>query len=91
MELTLTQAKEFFIDRAKVMEAVEKGRATALAKSGRFVQTAARRSMKKARRMKKAELSETQLAIFQSAGEKRSTLPFKSSEPGQPPRVRKGT
>jgi hypothetical protein len=91
VELTLTQAKEFFFDRAKVMEAVEKGRATALAKSGRFVQTAARRSMKKARRMKKTELSETQLAIYESAGEKRNLLPLKSSEPGQPPRVRKGT
>jgi hypothetical protein len=91
MELTFSQAKEFFFDRIRVMEEVEKGRASALAKLGGFVRTAARRSMRKARRMKEAELSETQLAIFQAAGGKRENLPLKSSEPGEPPRVRKGT
>jgi hypothetical protein len=91
MELTFSQAKEFFFDRLKVMEAVEKGKVAALAKVGGFVRSAARRSMKKARRMKPAELSDTQLAIFQASGGKRENLPLKSSEPGQPPRVRRGT
>lgn len=91
MELTLKQAKEFFFDRMRVMEAVEQGRASALAKLGGFVRTAARRSMRKARRMKEAELSESQLAIFVFGGRRRESLPLKSSEPGEPPRVRKGT
>jgi hypothetical protein len=91
MELTFKQAKEFFFDRMKVIEAVEKGRADALSKLGGFVRTSARRSMRKARRMRESELSETQLALFKAAGGKRENLPLKSSEPGQPPRVRKGS
>jgi hypothetical protein len=90
MELTFKQAKEFFFDRMKVIEAVEKGRADALSKLGGFVRTSARRSMRKARRMKESELSETQLALWKASGGKRENLPLKSSEPGQPPRVRKG-
>ncbi len=91
MELTFSQAKEFFFDRMKVIEAVEKGRASALSKLGGFVRTSARRSMRKARRMKESELTEAQLAVWRAAGGKRENLPLKSSEPGQPPRVRKGT
>lgn len=91
MELTFKQAKEFFFDRMAVIEAVEKGRASALSKIGGFVRTSARRSMRKARRMKESELTENQLAVFKAAGGKRENLPYKSSEPGEPPRFRKGS
>lgn len=90
MKLSFAQAKEFFFDRMKVIDALDKGRAAALARIGGFVRTAARRSMRKARRMRESELSETQLAIFQAGGRKRDALPLKSSEPGESPRMRSG-
>jgi hypothetical protein len=91
MELTFKQAKEFFFDRMKVIEAVEKGRVDSLRRVGGFVRKAARRLMRKARRLRESELSPAQLAIWEARGRKREDLPFKSSEPGEAPHVRKGT
>jgi hypothetical protein len=91
MQLTFKQAKEFFLDRMKVLEAVEKGRVDSLRRVGGFVRKAARRLMRKSRRLRESELSPAQLALWEAGGRKREDLPFKSSEPGEAPRVRKGT
>lgn len=90
MNLTFKEAKKNFFDRKKVMDKVAKGRRGALAKIGGFIRTNSRRRIRKARRMKPAELSDAQRAAWEAAGKDRKLLPLKSSEPGQSPRERRG-
>lgn len=97
LQLTVKQSQAFFFDRAKVMAATDKARRRNLVRAGALVRTAARRSMRPARRMRLTELdSEAQqahkikLAIAKREGRAKPLLPFKSSQPGEPPRTRDG-
>lgn len=89
--------KDFFFDRAAVLRAVDKAARAILAQAGAAIRLIARRSMRPARRMKLAELTDTERRAHQAAvhiarreGRPPPELPYVASKPGEPPRVRKG-
>jgi hypothetical protein len=84
--LTFKEAKANFFDREVVTKAVDEGSREALSKLGAFTRTVAQRSIKQARRLKKEEMSPEMQAQYEGA--KVSDRPYKSSEPGEPPRSR---
>jgi len=91
--MTVDQAKKHFIDIDKVDNAVERGRMRALNRSGGAVRQTARRSMRKARRKRKSELTERELLIWEirkreakEEGKPNPLRPIKHSEPGEAPR-----
>lgn len=90
----------FFFDRAKVKDKVLDGKISALRRAGAYVRTVARRSIKKSRRLKESEMGPRQLKSFKARQKKYRRdkkagragpygppkRPFKSAEPGSPPR-----
>ena len=84
--LTFKEAKANFFDRQVVVDAVDEGSRKVLSQLGAFTKTVAQRSIKQARRLKLEEMSPEMQAQYQ--GTKVSQRPYKSSEPGEPPRSR---
>lgn len=89
-------AKKLFFDAQKVVTAAEKAERRALSKFGAFVRTTAKRSIRKARQKKIAELTpeerrswEIRKEIGKRKGFK-ARRPLKASEPGEPHRYRAG-
>lgn len=85
--------KRFFFDRDLVMRAENRATISALSKIGAFVRTAARRSMKKARRQKLSEMPADKRTALQlerrqarREGRKAPAPPLVGSKPGEPPR-----
>ncbi len=96
------KVKSLFLDAVRVKRAVDAGTRRALSKSGAFIRQTARRSLRPRRRMKLSEMPDEMReryrrtpgrdarGKFVTGGPKRK-LPWASSKPGQPPRVRKGS
>lgn len=97
MDLTIKQAKQFFFDRQRVIDSLDKAKRSRLAKQGAIVRTFARRSIRPARRKSLADMTENERIAFDvrsriavASGQPKPQLPFASSKPGQPPRNRTG-
>lgn len=84
--LTFKEAKANFFDRQVVVDAIDKESREVLTKLGAYAKTVAQRSIKQARRLKLEEMSPEMQAQYE--GTKVSQRPYKSSEPGEPPRSR---
>ena len=86
-----------FFDDKRVLAAASKAQRTSLVRSGAFIRTVARRSMKKGRMLRPDEMDpsqrrawETRVAIARRQGKPKPQRPRKSSAPGSPPHVRSG-
>lgn len=86
--------KGFFFDRARVLAAEDRATHKYLLRAGGFVRLAAQRSMRKARRMRLAEMPpdmrrawHIRRAMAKRAGEPAPKLPLAASKPGEAPRV----
>lgn len=97
MDLTIKQAKQFFFDRQRVIDSLDKAKRSRLAKQGAIVRTFARRSIRPARRKSLADMTENERIAFDvrsriavASGQPKPQLPFASSKPRQPPRNRTG-
>lgn len=83
-----------FFDKPEVMRRVEEKRRKGMVRAGALVMTIARRSMKKARRKRWDELTPREKKLYGHVvrGVLRKNpkvkLPYKSAEPGQPPKYR---
>jgi len=97
MNRGLEGAKDWFFDRARVVGKVEKGRYRAMYRGGALVRRIAKSSIRKARRKRISELThneriayEIQKARLDETDGGKPVLPFKPSEPGEPPKSRYG-
>lgn len=96
MEIGMICRKSFF-DQPAVMRAVDSTRRRNLAQQGRFIQRAARRLIRPARRKRLDEMSSDErrqyraaCAIAEREGRRITRRPFAPSRPGEPPRGRTG-
>lgn len=92
----IDDAKTFFFDRAGVDD-LHKDAKRGLIRFGALVRVTAKRSMRRARQLKLAEMTKEQRrkyyiksGIAKSQGEPRPKRPLAPSEPGEPPRRRVG-
>jgi len=97
MQITFEPSKQFFIDRQRVIDSLDKAKRSRMAKQGAVVRTVARRSIRPAKRQSLADLTENERVAFQvrsriatADGRPKPKLPFASSKPGEPPRNRTG-
>lgn len=95
----INAAKSNFLDRQAVIERVGKARAGVFMRGGGLIRTVARRSMRKARQKKIAELSAVERqrfkmlqAIYKRKGlnPRKVRRPLVHSRPGEPPRTIRG-
>jgi hypothetical protein len=84
--ITYREAKGNFFDRKVVQDALGRETAGAMAKIGGFVRTAARRSIKPARRLRISEMPDDMQALYKAEPDRQR--PFVSSKPGESPRGR---
>lgn len=97
MGFQLSTKTRVFFDSKQLEGKLDKATKRTMTKFGSFVRTTARRSMKPVRRIKVAEMGKEeretyklQKKINRKAGKKPPRRRFAASEPGKPPRVRKG-
>jgi len=97
MEVTFRPAKDFFFDRQRVVDSLDKAKRSRLAKQGAIVRTFAKRSIRPARRQSLGSLPENDQTAYKirarlavAEGKPKPKLPFASAEPGKPPRNRSG-
>lgn len=86
-----------FLDKAVVINAVNKGRLKALRKGGAITRTIAMRSIRKPKRLSIGEMSPGQRKRFRQLQARARRLgvagperPFQSAKPGEPPRDKTG-
>lgn len=79
---------EWFFDSTQVARATDKASRRVLSKLGSFVRQDARKSIKKPRKVRVSELSESRKAERKIAKEQgvKFNMPFAASKPGDPPR-----
>ena len=97
------KATRLFFDSPRVIRAISRTKRRLFAQSGAYVRTTARRSMKKARRMRLSEMPPEMRERYQpkrdrqgrfknanKTGVRARDRPLKSSRPGEPPRTNVG-
>ena len=89
--------KGFFFDRLRVVAAADRTTLRYMNRAGSFVRITSQRSMRKARRMKLAEMPPDMRRLWhirremaKRTGEPMPRLPLAGSKPGEAPRVRVG-
>lgn len=97
MQATFKPAKQFFFDRKRVTDSLDRAKRSRMAKQGAIVRTVARRSIRPAKRKSLGDMTDNERTAFQvrariaaAEGRPRPRLPFASSLPGDPPRNRTG-
>jgi hypothetical protein len=97
MQATFRPAKDFFFDRQRVIDSLDKAKRSRLARQGAIVRTFAKRSIRPARRRSLGSMTEDEQTAYKirsriaaAEGQPKPKLPFASSEPGKPPRNRTG-
>ncbi len=96
------KARGLFLDSPRVIRAISRTKRRIFAQSGAYVRTTARRSMKKARRMRLSEMPAEMRERYQPKRDRQGRFkknakkkrvrdrPLASSRPGEPPRTREG-
>ena len=89
----LSEFKGSFFDRAKVMNAAEKGELSVLSKFGAYVRGRAQRSIKDPKRLRESDMTQEQLRSYRiqqsyakQKGLPKPKRPFAISKPGEPPK-----